>query len=92
LSLAANARDAMPEGGRLTLETAEPRGPGDLTSQTLRGRARSCVGDTGRGMDETTLARLFGPYFDQELGREPGWARHGLRHRQAERRIRGRSK
>jgi CheY-like chemotaxis protein len=63
LNLCVNARDAMPEGGRLRVstkllggaETGEPGRPGR--------RARLSVEDTGVGMDAKTLARLFEPFF-----------------------------
>jgi two-component system cell cycle sensor histidine kinase/response regulator CckA len=67
LNLAANARDAMPDGGRLVIGIdIEPmatrpmgahhrRSGGEVVSLTVR--------DTGEGMDEETLARVFEPYF-----------------------------
>jgi hypothetical protein len=66
MNLAANARDAMPEGGRLTIRTENA----DLTAD----RARHCgltagyyvcllVSDTGTGMDAKTRAHLFEPFF-----------------------------
>jgi signal transduction histidine kinase len=66
LNLAANARDAMPAGGVLTLATAlvdvEPDRAGRLG--VVPGR---CVGitvsDTGVGIDELTRTRLFEPFF-----------------------------
>jgi len=62
LNLAVNARDAMPSGGTLTIETArvtETAGsdPGGT------GFVRLSVSDTGRGMDADTLARVFEPFF-----------------------------
>jgi PAS domain S-box-containing protein len=66
LNLAVNARDAMPQGGVLTLGT-------DLvTGETLRrkfpeasGRryVELCVADTGKGMDDETRRRIFEPFF-----------------------------
>ena len=61
LNLATNARDAMPEGGCLTLSASHPA----EASGALRPRqyVRLEVADTGTGMDEATLARVFEPLF-----------------------------
>lgn len=56
LNLAINARDAMPHGGVLTLGSAILPGAGGR-------RAALWVADTGIGMDPTTQARAFEPYF-----------------------------
>jgi CheY-like chemotaxis protein len=62
LSLALNARDAMPQGGRLTVaaETIDhPGGPGLPPGTYVRIR----VSDTGEGMTPDTLARAVEPFF-----------------------------
>jgi len=67
LNLAANARDAMPEGGALTLavrdeDLAEPMVSPFLTA-TAGPYVLLEVEDTGTGMDEATRARIFEPFF-----------------------------
>ena len=67
LNLAINARDAMPEGGRLaiTLDDVEldEEAALPLTEGNAGHYARLCVSDTGTGIDEQTRARLFEPFF-----------------------------
>jgi len=55
MNLAVNARDAMPHGGRLTIETGE--------TNTEPPFIMVAVADTGEGMDEATQRRIFDPFF-----------------------------
>jgi PAS domain S-box-containing protein len=67
LNLALNARDAMPEGGTLTIETdlAPPTdvAAGDHVPAEKGPYVRLRVHDTGTGMDPDTKARMFDPFF-----------------------------
>lgn len=76
LNLVLNARDAMPNGGRLSL-AAEPRSLAPDEAAKLDcpagGYVAVCVADVGVGMDEATLARVFEPFFTKkEFGRSSG--------------------
>jgi PAS domain S-box-containing protein len=66
LNLATNARDAMPRGGRLTIES-EMATPGELEKGTCSpdsgGHIRLSVSDTGIGMDQATRQRVYDPFF-----------------------------
>jgi PAS domain S-box-containing protein len=67
LNLALNARDAMPDGGRLTFETGLAlvgQGPGPQPAELAPGSyVTLTVSDTGCGMGEAVLSRLFEPFF-----------------------------
>ncbi len=65
LGLCLNARDAMPQGGNLTISTANVTLPGGTADNDLPAGSyiRICVADTGTGMTPEVKARAFDPFF-----------------------------
>lgn len=74
LNLCVNSRDAMPEGGRLTIVAERAAiGPGGLPQLKPGAYVRLSVIDTGVGMDTTTLNKAIEPFFSTKgLGKGTG--------------------
>jgi PAS domain S-box-containing protein len=74
LNLAVNARDAMPQGGRLTIRTANRRDtPVPGASDQPASRVMLAITDTGIGMDDRVRSHLFEPFFTtKEVGKGTG--------------------
>jgi PAS domain S-box-containing protein len=68
VNLVLNARDAMPSGGTLTIETGERQISSSARRRSIRpGRyVVLSVSDTGSGMDGNTLSRIFEPFFTSQ--------------------------
>jgi PAS domain S-box-containing protein len=63
LNLVINARDAMPDGGVLTIETSDDGGSPTSDGAPHAPRVMLRVSDTGMGMDAETQTRIFEPFF-----------------------------
>ncbi len=69
LNLVINSRDAMPDGGMLSVDLSERRMPSGEPGDYLV----ISVSDSGTGMDETTLARAIEPFYStKEVGKGTG--------------------
>jgi signal transduction histidine kinase len=69
-SLADNARQAMPEGGRVTIDTTQVDNAGPRGSLLAQRYARVRIRDTGTGIASDIVDRVFDPFFTGRVGGE----------------------
>lgn len=77
INLFTNARDAMPEGGRIVISTGvlkvNAHHPGTADARTPGRYAVLSIADTGTGMDQQTKERIFDPFFTtKDVGKGTG--------------------
>ena len=69
VNLAVNAREAMPEGGRLLIELEDASGDHPEAMASAHGMLLLSVSDTGRGIEEAIRERVFLPFFTTKADR-----------------------
>jgi len=77
INLATNVRDAMPEGGSIVIKTERVEIDSELASTHCMGQKGPCalltVSDTGHGMDEEMIKKIFDPFYTtKETGKGTG--------------------